>query len=74
MDTHIFSPEPTQRRIAESLYELVATLPLICPHGHVNPRMLAVTRSIGARIYKTHVTYRYLFDRTQPFERSPIIR
>lgn len=42
--------------------------------GDFNPRMLAVTRSIGARIYKTHVTYRYLFDRERPFERSPIIR
>lgn len=42
--------------------------------GDFNPRMLAVTRSIGARIYKTHVTYRYQFDRARPFERSPIIR
>ncbi|UPL49161.1 GNAT family N-acetyltransferase [Hymenobacter sublimis] len=42
--------------------------------GDFNPRMLAVTRSIGARIHKTHVTYRYLFDRARPFERSPIIR
>ncbi|MBX0292503.1 hypothetical protein K3G63_18800 [Hymenobacter sp. HSC-4F20] len=42
--------------------------------GDFNPRMLAVTRSIGARIYKTHITYRYQFDRTRPFERSPIIR
>ncbi|MBG8554466.1 GNAT family N-acetyltransferase [Hymenobacter guriensis] len=42
--------------------------------GDFNPRMLAVTRSIGARIYKTHVTYRKLFDETRPFERCPIIR
>ncbi|RYU78677.1 hypothetical protein [Hymenobacter persicinus] len=42
--------------------------------GDFNPRMLAVIRSIGARIYKTHVTYRKLFDETRPFERSPIIK
>ncbi|MCC2545813.1 hypothetical protein LJY25_05105 [Hymenobacter sp. BT175] len=42
--------------------------------GDFNPRMLALTRSIGARISKTHVTYRKLFDETKPFERSPIIR
>lgn len=42
--------------------------------GDFNPRMLAVTRSIGARIYKTHVTYRKLFDETRPFERCPVIR
>uniref|UniRef100_UPI0035CA88BD GNAT family N-acetyltransferase n=1 Tax=uncultured Hymenobacter sp. TaxID=170016 RepID=UPI0035CA88BD len=42
--------------------------------GDFNPRMLATIRSIGARIYKTHITYRYLFDRERPFERSSIIR
>lgn len=41
--------------------------------GDFNPRMLVTTRSIGAKIIKTHVTYRKLFvDR--PFERYPIIR
>ncbi|TGE13075.1 hypothetical protein [Hymenobacter elongatus] len=42
--------------------------------GDFNPRMLAVTRAVGARIYKTHVTYRKLFDETRPFERCPIIK
>ncbi|WP_368408957.1 hypothetical protein [Hymenobacter sp. BT730] len=42
--------------------------------GDFNPRMLAVIRSIGARIFKTHVTYRKLFDPTRPFERCPVIR
>ncbi|GAA4008672.1 hypothetical protein GCM10022408_21000 [Hymenobacter fastidiosus] len=42
--------------------------------GDFNPRMLAVTRALGARIYKTHVTYRKLFDETRPFERCPIIK
>ena len=41
--------------------------------GDFNPRMLVTTRSIGAKIVKTHATYRKLFvDR--PFERYPIIR
>ncbi|MDB5235664.1 MAG: hypothetical protein JWR44_2657 [Hymenobacter sp.] len=42
--------------------------------GDFNPRMLVTIRSIGATIVKTHATYRYLFDRERPFERSPIIR
>ena len=42
--------------------------------GDFNPRMLATTRSIGAKICKTHITYRYLFDRTRVFERCPVIR
>ena len=36
-----FSPEPTQRKIARELYETVADLPIISPHGHVDPAMFA---------------------------------
>ncbi|MFC7667303.1 hypothetical protein ACFQT0_07675 [Hymenobacter humi] len=42
--------------------------------GDFNPRMLATTRSIGAKVCKTHITYRKLFDETRPFERCPIIK
>jgi hypothetical protein len=42
--------------------------------GDFNPKMLAVIRSLGAKIIKTHHTYRYNFDRELPFERYPIIR
>ena len=34
-----FSPEPNQRAAALELYSTVAGLPLICPHGHVDPRL-----------------------------------
>jgi glucuronate isomerase len=33
--------DPARRRIARELYESVAGLSLICPHGHVDPRLLA---------------------------------
>jgi glucuronate isomerase len=36
-----FDPNPAIRDIARRLYERVAHLPLVCPHGHVDPRMLA---------------------------------
>ena len=36
-----FSPDPAQREIATHLYQTVASLPLICPHGHVDPRAFA---------------------------------
>lgn len=36
-----FSVEPTQRQIARRLYAQVKDLPLVCPHGHVDPRLLA---------------------------------
>ena len=32
--------EPSVRAIAEQLYELVAKLPIISPHGHVDPALL----------------------------------
>ena len=42
--------------------------------GDFNPKMMMVTRSLGARIYKTHITYRKVFDPAKPFTRYPIIR
>lgn len=36
-----FVADPAQRRIAGELYGIVADLPLVCPHGHVDPRLLA---------------------------------
>jgi glucuronate isomerase len=36
-----FSPEASQRELARSLYDGVADLPLVCPHGHVPVELLA---------------------------------
>ena len=36
-----FTPDPAQRRIALELYQSVAELPLVCPHGHVDARLFA---------------------------------
>lgn len=41
--------------------------------GDFNPKMMRVAEDVGGRIYKTHITYRYLFDRQKPFKRYPII-
>jgi GNAT superfamily N-acetyltransferase len=38
--------------------------------GDFNPTMMKVAEQVGARILKTHVTYRYLFDRNKPFKRE----
>jgi glucuronate isomerase len=35
------SPDPAQQRVALALYQTVAGLPLVCPHGHVDPRLFA---------------------------------
>jgi hypothetical protein len=39
--------------------------------GDFNPTMMRVAEKIGARIRKTHVTYRFLFDRNKEFNRAP---
>jgi len=36
-----FAPDPGQRRVARELYGAIADLPIVCPHGHVDPRLLA---------------------------------
>jgi hypothetical protein len=38
--------------------------------GDFNPTMMKVCEQIGGKIYKTHVTFRYLFDREAPFKRA----
>ena len=44
-----FSPNRQQKEIAQRLYSTVANLPLVCPHGHVDPRMFVETSSYGHR-------------------------
>lgn len=36
-----FGPDPRQKDMAIHLYNTAAGLPLICPHGHVDPRLFA---------------------------------
>jgi glucuronate isomerase len=37
----LLPPEPAARAIARELYDAVASLPLVCPHGHTDPRWFA---------------------------------
>lgn len=38
--------------------------------GDFNPPMIKIVEGIGGEVFKTHVTYRFLFDRTKPFKRA----
>lgn len=42
-----FAPDPRQRDLARTLYEGVRDLPLVCPHGHVQPALLADDAPLG---------------------------
>lgn len=41
--------------------------------GDFNPKIISVYKSVGGVHVKTHYTMRYLFDRSKPFKRAPII-
>ncbi len=41
--------------------------------GDFNPSMMHLLEQLGATVLKTHITYRYLFDRNAPFERAPVV-
>ena len=41
MADRYLAPDPAQRRVARELYDGVAGLPIVSPHGHVDPRLLA---------------------------------
>ncbi len=68
-----FDPHPAQRRVAQELYAEAAKLPLICPHGHVDPRLFldeATTFGTPAEllIIPDHYVFRMLYSRGIPLE------
>lgn len=74
-----FGPDPGQKDIAQRLYETVATLPLVCPHGHVDPRIFADPDYVfgnPAELFITpdHYVFRMLYSQGIPLERLGIPR
>lgn len=72
-----FDPDPRQRGIARTLYEPVADLPLICPHGHVDARMFADPDfSLGTPadllLIPDHYIFRMLYSQGIALERLGI--
>ena len=43
-DDRFFDPDPSTRRIARELYAETRSLPIVGPHGHVDPSLLAENR------------------------------
>lgn len=42
--------------------------------GDFNPRIINISKNLGAENSRTLTTYRYLFDRTKEFKRHPILK
>ncbi len=63
-----FDPEPLQQALARELYASVADLPIISPHGHVDPALLAdphATFGTPADLFiiPDHYVFRMLYSR-----------
>lgn len=62
-----FDPDPAVRRIAREIYESTRDLPLICPHGHVDPALLAHNQPFPEPatllIKPDHYIFRMLYSR-----------
>src|SRR5512136_1206434 len=68
-----FAPDPGQRRVARELYDAISDLPIVCPHGHVDPRLLAdenATFGTPADLFiiPDHYIYRMLYSQGVPLE------
>ncbi|WP_397547021.1 glucuronate isomerase [Rhodothermus marinus] len=73
-----FDPDPTVRRIARELYEEMRTFPLVCPHGHVDPAILATNEPFpeptSLIIKPDHYIFRLLYSQGIPLEALGIPR
>jgi len=69
-----FSPDPSSRNIASELYQTVAALPIVSPHGHVDPRLFSdpsATFGTPAELFiiPDHYVTRMLYSQGIPLER-----
>src|SRR5262245_28543341 len=71
-EDRFFDPDPQVRRIARELFEETHRLPLVCPHGHVDPRLLAENAPFPEPgellITPDHYIFRMLYSRGVPME------
>ncbi|MEL7115060.1 MAG: glucuronate isomerase [Pseudomonadota bacterium] len=68
----LFPPDPSTRGLARALYETVAELPIISPHGHTDPRWFAENDRFPdpAQLFVTpdHYVFRMLYSQGVPLE------
>jgi len=66
-EERFFDPDPATRSVARALYDETRGLPLICPHGHVDPALLAEDASFpeptSLLIVPDHYIFRMLYAR-----------
>lgn len=78
-EDRFFGPDSQQKAVAQALYELAADLPLICPHGHVDPRLFvdpdySFGSPVDLLLIPDHYIFRMLYSQGIPLERLGIPR
>ncbi|GAB4539097.1 MAG: glucuronate isomerase [Anaerolineae bacterium] len=78
-EDRFFDPNPRHKEIAQRLYDTVAHLPLVCPHGHVDPRMFAdedysFGSPVDLLIIPDHYVFRMLYSQGIPLEKLGVPR
>jgi glucuronate isomerase len=62
-----FDPDPGVRRVARALYDETRQLPIVSPHGHVDPRILATDEPFAEPaaliVQPDHYILRMLYSR-----------
>ena len=75
-DDRYFDSDPVIRRAGREIYERTRGLPLICPHGHVDPRLLAedapFPEPTALLVTPDHYILRMLYSRGIPLEQLGI--
>lgn len=74
-----FAPDPGQRRVARQIYDAIAGLPIVSPHGHVDPTLLADPKATFGTpadlfIIPDHYVFRMLYSQGVPLETLGIPR
>ena len=71
-EDRFFDSDVSIRRVARTLYDETRTLPLVCPHGHVEPQLLAdnvrFSEPSSLLIAPDHYIVRMLYSQGVPME------
>ena len=71
-ENRFFDPEPTTRRYAHTIYESIKDMPIVSPHGHVDPQIFVDNKPFPNPtqlfLIPDHYIYRMLYSQGIPME------
>ena len=71
-ENRFFDSDPVIRKLARELYDGVKDLPIVCPHGHVDPALFSDNRPFPDPteliLIPDHYVFRMLYSQAIPLE------